>query len=250
MNTQLRNRALWNPLAIARKLRCIGLMGIGQRNADYVLRYNPRKFYQRVDDKLLTKKLAIAAGLPVPDLYAVVREEHQIADLHATLACRDSFVVKPAHGSGGDGILVIHGRKRGGRDDDHYRRSSGHLMSRGEFEHHLSNGLSGLFSLGGQPDQRLLRVWMFAHDLGAEHAATGGSARQVDAYTDRALVQVGLAVRQSRRQADHRHHRITEKHDDADIGHALVADMLEHRIELHAVFDQQVVGLAAEREES
>ena len=144
-------RELRNPFAIARRLRGIGLMGIGQRNADYVLRYNPRKFYPRVDDKLLTKKLAIAAGLPVPDLYAVVREEHQIAELHATLAPRGSFVVKPAHGSGGDGILVIAGRK-----GDSYRRASGHLMPRDEFEHHLSNGLSGLFSLGGQPDHLLV----------------------------------------------------------------------------------------------
>ena len=144
-------RELRNPFAIARRLRGIGLMGIGQRNADYVLRYNPRKFYPRVDDKLLTKKLAIAAGLPVPDLYAVVREEHQIAELHATLAPRGSFVVKPAHGSGGDGILVIAGRK-----GDSYRRASGHLMPREEVEHHLSNGLSGLFSLGGQPDHLLV----------------------------------------------------------------------------------------------
>src|SRR3546814_7072187 len=29
-------------------------------------------------------------------------------------------------------------------------------MSRGEFAHHLSNGLSGLFSLGGQPDHLLV----------------------------------------------------------------------------------------------
>ena len=59
--------------------------------------------------------------------------------------------MKPAHGSGGDGILVITGRK-----GERYRRSSGNLMPRGEFEHHLSNGLSGLFSLGGQPDHLLV----------------------------------------------------------------------------------------------
>jgi len=136
---------------IARRLRRIGLMGIGRRNAEFVLAYNPRKFYPRVDDKLITKQLAIAAGLPVPELYAVVREEHQIAELHDKLASRDQFVVKPAHGSGGDGILVITG-KRG----DRYRRSNGHLMAREEFEHHLSNGLSGLFSLGGHPDHLLV----------------------------------------------------------------------------------------------
>ena len=135
----------------ARRLREIGLIGIGERNANYVLRYNQRKFYPRVDDKLITKNLALEANLPVPELYAVVREEHEIAELHTKLAPYDQFVVKPAHGSGGDGILVISGRR-----GEKYRRSNGQLMSRGEFEHHLSNALSGLFSLGGQPDHVLV----------------------------------------------------------------------------------------------
>lgn len=135
----------------AKRLREIGLMGLGQRNAEFVLRYNQRRFYPRVDDKLITKSLAQGIGLPVPDLYAVVREEHEIAELHERLKPYDQFVVKPAHGSGGDGILVITGRR-----GDKYRRSNGHLMSRDEFDHHLSNGLSGLFSLGGQSDHLLV----------------------------------------------------------------------------------------------
>jgi alpha-L-glutamate ligase-like protein len=135
----------------ARRLRAKGLMGIGQRNAEFVLRYNPRKFYPRVDDKLITKRLAIDAGLPVPELYAVVREEHEIEGLHDKLRPREQFVVKPAHGSGGDGILVINGRR-----GDKYRRTNGQFMTREEFDHHLSNMLSGLFSLGGQPDHILV----------------------------------------------------------------------------------------------
>lgn len=142
---------MFNPFATARRLREIGLLGIGGRNADYVLMYNPRRFYPRVDDKLQTKELALAAGLPVPDLYAVVREEHEIADLHEKLKDRASFVVKPARGSGGDGILVINGRR-----GERYRRANGSFMTRDEFEHHLSNGLSGLFSLGGLPDHLLV----------------------------------------------------------------------------------------------
>jgi alpha-L-glutamate ligase-like protein len=143
--------AMLNPFRIARRLREVGLVGIGQRNADYVLMYNPRKFYPRVDDKLITKAMAIEAGLPVPELFAVVREEHEIADLHDKLRERDQFVVKPAHGSGGEGILVVTGRR-----GDRYRRSNGLLMSRNDFEHHLSNMLSGLYSLGGHPDQVLV----------------------------------------------------------------------------------------------
>jgi alpha-L-glutamate ligase-like protein len=100
---------------------------------------------------LITKQLAIEAGLPVPELFAVVREEHEISELHRKIEHREQFVVKPAHGSGGDGILVINGRR-----GDKYRRSNGQLMNREEFEHHLSNGLSGLFSLGGHPDHLLV----------------------------------------------------------------------------------------------
>lgn len=142
---------MFSLFGVARRLRQIGMMGIGQRNAEYVLMHNPRKFYPRVDDKLITKRLAIEAGLPVPELYAVVSEEHQIAELHEKLKPHDQFVVKPAHGSGGDGILVISGRR-----GDKYRRSNGNLMPREEFEHHLSNALSGLFSLGGHPDHLLV----------------------------------------------------------------------------------------------
>ncbi len=140
-----------NPFDIARRLRRIGLIGLNRRNADYVLMYNQRRFYPRVDDKLITKELALAAGLPVPELYAVVREEHQIDELHEKLKPHNQFVMKPAHGSGGDGIVVVVGRR-----GDKYRRSNGHLMSRDEFDHHLSNALSGLFSLGGHPDHLLI----------------------------------------------------------------------------------------------
>lgn len=138
-------------IEVARRLRAKGLMGIGQRNAEFVLAYNQRRFYPRVDDKLITKTLALKAQLPVPELYAVVREEHEIEELHEKIKDREQFVVKPAHGSGGDGILVITGRR-----GDKYRRSNGSFMNRDEFDHHLSNMLSGLFSLGGQPDHILV----------------------------------------------------------------------------------------------
>lgn len=141
---------MW-PWEIARKLRQIGLVGINQRNADYVLKYNPRKYYPTVDDKLITKRLAIEAGLPVPELYATVEVEHDISGIHERIAERESFVVKPARGSGGEGILVITGRR-----GERYRKASGQFVDREEFDHHLSNALAGLFSLGGQPDKVLI----------------------------------------------------------------------------------------------
>ncbi len=135
----------------AKRLREIGLIGLNERNANYILMYNERKYYPRVDDKMITKQMAIEHGLPVPELYALVKEEHEIVEVHAKLKDKEQFVVKPAHGSGGDGILVITGRK-----GDKYRKASGAMINQEDFEHHISNALSGLFSLGGQPDHVLI----------------------------------------------------------------------------------------------
>lgn len=134
-----------------KQLRALGVLGMNQRNGDYISRYNPRRLYPLVDDKLLTKRLAEEAGVTVPRLYAVVEIEKQISQVSAKLSQYNDFVVKPAHGSGGEGILVIIGRAQGG-----YRKASGVIMSEQEFRHHLSNVLSGMYSLGGLPDTALI----------------------------------------------------------------------------------------------
>jgi alpha-L-glutamate ligase-like protein len=136
---------------VARALRRAGVLGINQRNAQFTLLHNPRHLYPLVDDKLQTKRLAQKAGIAVPELYAVVRIEHQVRELPDLLAPHQDFVVKPAAGSGGDGILVITGRSKG-----LYRKVGGHLIGHGELEHHVSNVLSGMYSLGGHPDKALI----------------------------------------------------------------------------------------------
>ncbi|MGD9408766.1 MAG: sugar-transfer associated ATP-grasp domain-containing protein, partial [Thiohalocapsa sp.] len=84
-------------------LRGNGVLGINARNRRYVMRWNVRSKYPLVDDKLTTKRLALEAGLAVPDLYGAVRFQGELIHLDELLAGPDSFVIKPAHGSGGDG---------------------------------------------------------------------------------------------------------------------------------------------------
>lgn len=135
----------------ARKLRKFGLLGMNQRNGDYISRYNPRHFYPLVDDKLQTKQLALDAGVAVPQLYGVVEIEHQIDRLAQILAGYEEFAIKPAHGSGGEGIMIVKGRSK-----HLYRKLNGTLLSEAEIGHHISNILSGMYSLGGQPDKALI----------------------------------------------------------------------------------------------
>ncbi len=138
-------------LGLARTLRDRGVMGINERNAEFTLIYNQRRLYPLVDDKLLTKELALKAGTAVPRLYGTVEIQHQVGLLGKTLSELPEFVIKPARGSQGDGILLVTGRS--GRL---YRLADGSLLDQQALEFHVSNILSGIFSLGGQTDRAMI----------------------------------------------------------------------------------------------
>lgn len=138
-------------LALPWKLRALGVIGINARNGDYVAPCNPRSLYPRVDNKLVTKQLALAAGIAVPALYGVIETNHGVRRLPELLAGHDDFVIKPAHGSGGEGIVVIEGRA-----GDFFRKASGTPVSMEDLKHHVTGILSGMYSLGGQPDHAMI----------------------------------------------------------------------------------------------
>ena len=87
--------------ATAKSLHAAGVLGLNERNCEFIMRLNPRRLYPRVDDKALTKRLAIEAGMPVPDLYGVIDNQGDVRRFAKIVADHDSFVVKPAEGSGG-----------------------------------------------------------------------------------------------------------------------------------------------------
>jgi len=146
------------PMRSPATLRRLGILGMNQRNGDYISIYNQRRFYPLVDDKLKTKQLALEAGIAIPELYGVIEIEHQIRNLDDVLADRREFVIKPAQGSGGNGIMVI-----GGRHGSQFVRSSGASVSRAELEHFISNVLSGMYSLGGLPDKAIIEYRVQPH---------------------------------------------------------------------------------------
>lgn len=129
----------------------MGVVGINMRNARFLLPNNPRRLYDLVDNKIRTKALAEQHGLSVPETYAVVDSPHGTGRLEKLLAYRPAFVIKPARGSGGKGVLVIDRREEG-----FYLKPSGARLTGDEIRHHVSNILAGLFSLGGQRDKALV----------------------------------------------------------------------------------------------
>lgn len=129
------------------KLRSAGVLSINNRNANYVLRYNDRRKYPLVDDKLKTKQLALEHDIQVPGLLTYMDSESQANTADKILEPYQDFVVKPAQGAGGDGILVIQATHNG-----RYIKTNGLAVNTQQMQHHCSNILAGLFSLGGHRD--------------------------------------------------------------------------------------------------
>lgn len=148
--------------------RNAGILGINARNRDYILPNNPRKLYPLVDDKVETKRLAVAAGIQTPELYGIIDNLHDIKNLRAMVAGKESFVIKPSKGSGGGGITLITGLTANG-----YRKASGALMSESEMRYYLSNIISGMYAMSGSSDRIILEYKVKFDPLFADIAYQG-----------------------------------------------------------------------------
>jgi len=183
----------------ARLLAERGVLGLNARNGDYISALNPRRLYPLVDDKLQTKQLALDAGMAVPELYATVRTDHEATQLETILEGRDDFVVKPAAGSGGDGILVVAERK----SNDRFRLINGQIIRLGELKHHISNVISGQYSLGGKPDVALIEYCVRFDPLFGSISYLGVPDIRVIVYRGYpAMAMVRLPTRQSQGKAN------------------------------------------------
>lgn len=133
-----------------KSLQQLGILGVNARNLEYLFPHNPRHLYKLADSKLETKRIAREVGAATPETYGVIRFQNEVRRL-CEIAGDRAFAIKPACGSGGDGIVVIKGR-----DGSGYRKVSGKFVSLDDLHYHLHNILSGMFSLSGSTDTAIV----------------------------------------------------------------------------------------------
>ncbi len=158
------------------ELHELGILGINNRVGRYILRYNNRKFYPLVDNKVLTAERALAWGIAMPDNYLVIENYGSLKNLHFKLAQYDSFVIKPANGSQGNGIIVIKEiikEEVNGEPHLMFRRSNDKIMNIEELKHHISGILSGLYSLAGQSDIAIIQSKIDKHPIFDDYSFGG-----------------------------------------------------------------------------
>jgi alpha-L-glutamate ligase-like protein len=135
------------------RLREIGVLGMNRRNAEYIMRSNPRSSFPLVDDKLKTKQLAEAHQIPTPPLYHVIEHHGDIPGFEKVLSGHQDFVVKPARGAGGSGIVLVKGHTPGG-----FIKQNGEVILTKDLTYHISDILSGIYSLEGLEDRAFIEA--------------------------------------------------------------------------------------------
>jgi len=119
------------------------VMGMNRRNLGYVYPNNPRRYFAYANDKLLTKRTLAKAGLNIPKTYLSVSYFYELQKVESKLCQLNSFVIKPASGSGGNGIVVIVDYQ-----DDKWISISGKVYTFEMIKKHIADTIFGIFSFG------------------------------------------------------------------------------------------------------
>jgi alpha-L-glutamate ligase-like protein len=222
----------------ARRLRELGVLGMNRRNAACILDHNPRALFPLVDDKLRLAELCGRIGVPTPEVYAEVASYGMLRRLSQLLGERGDFVIKPNRGSAGRGVLVVVGRD--GRD---YRRHNGERLRPDALRQHLSDILSGMYSLGGRPDTAIVQQRVRLHPAFGATTYKGIPDVRVILYRhEPAMAMLRLPTKESNGRAN-LHQGGIGAGVDLDSGvthHAVQRDRL---VERHPDTDRSVVGL-------
>jgi alpha-L-glutamate ligase-like protein len=171
---------------------------MNHRNARCILDYNPRALFPIVDDKLRMHALCRRIGVPTPEVYGVVAAHSQLRRLGKLLSRHEEFVLKPNRGSAGRGVLVVTGRSGAA-----YVRHNGQHLTLEHIRQHLSDLLSGMYSLGGRPDQAIVQERVHLHPAFGPIAYKGIPDVRVIVYRQEpAMAMLRLPTRASNGRAN------------------------------------------------
>ena len=118
------------------------------RNRDFIDRYNPPALLGSLD-KARVKEILVPDGVPMPRTYLYVRGRSDLVRASALLDRLQSVAIKPASAYGGEGIVLVRGRR-----GDMFL-VNGHVETREHVLKHIQRIVDGEFH-DGRPDVAIL----------------------------------------------------------------------------------------------
>lgn len=125
------------------------ILGMNSRNLEYVRSCNLKKSREIADNKILSKRILAKGEIPVPKLIAKISSLEALNNFDWNVL-PESFVLKPNRGFGGEGILVVYGKKK--NFENTWIKADGSLVTVDDLKNHIQNIIDGAFSLSNVSD--------------------------------------------------------------------------------------------------
>ncbi len=165
---------------------------MNERNLHYIYPYNHRRHFPIADNKLQTKEIVQKLDVPTPRTYFVYSYFYEMRNLKSDLEQHPDFVIKPASGSGGGGIVVI-----AGKQGDNWVSIGGTVYTLEDLRKHISDIVFGVYSFGLH-DQAIIESRVIQHTEVAELSPYGlADVRIILCQHEPVLAMIRLATRGS-----------------------------------------------------
>src|SRR3989344_20220 len=125
------------------------ILEMNARNLRYIRPSNFSRARHLADNKIFSKRVLKKNGIPVPALIAKISSVQMLEQFDWNILPQ-SFALKPNRGFGGEGIIVVYGKKKG--RDDAWIKADGTLVTTDDLKNHIYNILEGTYSLANTPD--------------------------------------------------------------------------------------------------
>ena len=153
------------------------ILGMNERNSEWVYKANPRKHFKWANDKILTKSRLEKLGIACAPTYGIVERMIDIGRVWDQVSTHDSLAIKPAKGLGGGGIKVLKQYSKG-----QWKRGS-RVENTSSIFRHMANILQGIYSMGDE-DRALIEYCIHPHPFFLDIYPDGVADFRVILYRD------------------------------------------------------------------
>jgi len=143
------------------------ILGMNARNLVYTRPNNLKKATRLADDKLGHKKLLDDNDYPVPNTFAEFKTPDDVQN-HNWKDLPNSFVIKPAMGFGGEGIMVVYAKTKEG-----WIRTDGSTIDIEQMKIHCLDILDGSYSMHSIPDTAFIEQKIITHPVFKKYTYKG-----------------------------------------------------------------------------
>lgn len=134
------------------------ILGMNARNFLFINKYNSSDSKKIADDKLETKRILAENGIPTPNLIQAFYSREALISFDWTSLPKKGFVVKPARGYGGLGILPV---RKFENESAYINENLSYSIS--QLESHILDIFEGAYSLKFLPDIAFIEERIILH---------------------------------------------------------------------------------------